>query len=439
MASHRISVRRVLELDVPFTWQEAVAVVHEVAILGVINATRNGVPSRIDADTCILTRRGDVELPQTTDVERPDAELQLLRELLTGRETPPELEALVYGAPSKHLTDDLAMFSRPNRRGEIANLAMRALQAEEEMSRLGTTPPAMVDGVRPPEPALADAESSAPAAADPAVALSPPDSIDDELAKLRDQVTARPAPPPPPPPPPVPPLQPSKSRTQIVQAAAAVALTVALGAAWWSWSVSPPTAPDAAPATLPPALVALELDPGWDAVGHRAADIELGSNPETTRAPRLPEMPPRVAGASGIAAPAGESDGLGGSIAPGASSDAATPVASDPGDAAIDALFSDTSVYSGGNAAVVPPLMLFPRMPRSAFPAPWEAITRPYFEVLIDQQGAVEAVRMRGRDQHERSYYQARMMLSAAKAWQFKPAQLEGRPVRYVMRVVPEQ
>ena len=153
MASHRISVRRVLELDVPFTWQEAVAVVHEVAILSVINATRNGVPSRIDADTCILTRRGDVELPQTTDVERPDAELQLLRELLTGRETPADLEALAYGAPSKHLSDDLAMFSRPNRRSEIANLAMRALQAEDEMARLGTTPAATVDGVPPLAPA----------------------------------------------------------------------------------------------------------------------------------------------------------------------------------------------------------------------------------------------------------------------------------------------
>ena len=45
---------------------------------------------------------------------------------------------------------------------------------------------------------------------------------------------------------------------------------------------------------------------------------------------------------------------------------------------------------------------------------------------------------MRGRDQHDRSYYQVRMMLSAAKAWQFRPARLEGRPVRYVLRVVPE-
>ncbi len=151
-------------------------------------------------------------------------------------------------------------------------------------------------------------------------------------------------------------------------------------------------------------------------------------------------MLPRVAEKGTIAVAPGEPDGLGSSIAPGpgASSDGAPSNASDPADAAVDALFSDTSVYSGGNAAVVPPLMLFPRMPRSAFPAAWAAVTGPYIEVLVDQQGAVEAVRMRGRDQHDRSYYQVRMMLSAAKAWRFRPAQLEGRPVRYVMRVVPE-
>ncbi len=153
------------------------------------------------------------------------------------------------------------MFSRPNRRGEIANLALRALQAEDEMARLGITPAATVDGVRPVAPAVPDEASSTTPTAEPAVASPAPDAIDDELAKLRDQVTARPIPPPAPPPPP--PLQPSKRRTLIVQAAAAMALTLALGAAWWSWSVSPPTAPDAAAAALPAALVAVELDPAW--------------------------------------------------------------------------------------------------------------------------------------------------------------------------------
>ncbi len=186
--------------------------------------------------------------------------------------------------------------------------------------------------------------------------------------------------------------------------------------------------------------MAVELNPAWDAVGHREADIELGLSPAATRPSSAPAMLPRVAGEGAIAVAPGESDGLGGSIVPGPgpSSDGAPSNASDPAEAAIDALFSDTSVYSAGNATVVPPLMLFPRMPRSAFPPAWEAVTGPYFEVLVDQQGAVEAVRMRGREQHDRSYYQVRMMLSAAKAWRFQPAQLEGRPVRYVMRVVPE-
>ena len=83
--------------------------------------------------------------------------------------------------------------------------------------------------------------------------------------------------------------------------------------------------------------------------------------------------------------------------------------------------------------------MLFPRMPRSAFPKTGEPVEGPYFEVLVDQRGGVEAVRLRGREQPGQTFYRARMMLSAAKAWQFEPARIDERPVRYVVRVVAEQ
>ena len=220
-----------------------------------------------------------------------------------------------------------------------------------------------------------------------------------------------------------------------------MALTVALGSAWWSWSVSPPAPPDAPAAVLPAGLVAVELDPAWHTVGRREADIELGLRPVAGPSPAAPDIVPRLAGEGAPAVSAVESDGLGGSVAPspGGASNIATADTSPISEAAIDALFSDTSVYSGGNAAVVPPRMLYPRMPRAAFPAPGQVVTGPYFEVLVDQQGGVEAVRLRGREQPGQTHYRAGMMLSAAKAWQFRPARLEGRPVRYVVRVVPEQ
>jgi hypothetical protein len=430
MASHRISVRRVLELGVQVSWQEAVAVVHEVAILSVVNASRNGVPSRIDADSCILTRRGDVELPQTTDAARPDAPLQLLRELLTGRETPADLEALAYGTPSENITDDLAMFSRPNGRSEISNLAMRALEAEEEMAALGITPPALLDAV---QPAVAEPR---PEELPPLASVSPMTmEAEAEFAKLRDQASsARPAP------------QPQETAAPrqrvpawVLRSVAAAGLVIAITAGWWAWSIGPPTPATASggPFPTPQALAALELDPAWHTVGRREADIDLGFRASAPR-PAATATEGSLAVLDSPAPIAGSTDGLGSNTASTpAAGIAASPTASTE-DAKIDALFADDSVYSMASEGVRPPLMLFPRMPKSAFPPPSAAIDGPYFEVLVDQQGIVEAVRLRGREQPGQTFYRARMMLSAAKAWQFEPARINDRPVRYIVRVLAE-
>jgi hypothetical protein len=431
MAAYRISVRRVLELGVPVTWQEAVAVVHEVAILSVVNATRNGVPSRINADSCILTRRGDVELPQTTDQERPDAALQLLRDLITGRETPTDLEALAYGAPTRTLTDDLAMFSRPNRRSEIANLAMRALDAEQEMARLGITPPALVDGLPP-------AVAPPPLPADPAAPAVAPPAAEADLAWLRDQMAARPAAAVEPPPPPAPPAR--RAPPWAMRAAAALLLATGTAVVWWTWSVSPPAPPEApAGAAIPAGLGPVALDPSWHTAGRREADIDLGqpAAPARTAAGRDASSPPFGRARSGDLM---ASNAVGRDSTAAALTDAAVTAAIDTAaaDAELDALFADDSVYSVSHAAVRPPMMLFPRLPRAAFPGPTDRIDGAYFEVLVDQRGGVEAVRLRGREQPGQTFYRARMMLSAAKVWQFQPAQLDGRPVRYVVRVVPE-
>ena len=128
-----------------------------------------------------------------------------------------------------------------------------------------------------------------------------------------------------------------------------------------------------------------------------------------------------------------------GSAAPGIAGEvAAPPETATPTDAEIDALFADDSIYTTGAAGVVPPVMVLPRMPKSAFADPGTQPSRPVVEVLVNQQGGVDAVRLRGREQPGVSLYRARMMLSAAKAWQFTPARRDGKPVRYVMRVFLE-
>jgi len=60
----------------------------------------------------------------------------------------------------------------------------------------------------------------------------------------------------------------------------------------------------------------------------------------------------------------------------------------------------------------------------------------PFLELLIDEQGAVEQVRLRAKTPAPgQTLYRHRMLLAAAKAWQFEPARLNGQPVRYMMRV----
>ncbi|MEZ5287849.1 MAG: TonB family protein [Vicinamibacterales bacterium] len=50
---------------------------------------------------------------------------------------------------------------------------------------------------------------------------------------------------------------------------------------------------------------------------------------------------------------------------------------------------------------------------------------------MVDEAGQVVQVRLRSSDL---SLYD-RMIVAAAKAWQFEPARRGGRPVRYLLRV----
>jgi hypothetical protein len=86
------------------------------------------------------------------------------------------------------------------------------------------------------------------------------------------------------------------------------------------------------------------------------------------------------------------------------------------------------SIYSRANREVEPPVIMRPQI-RSEPPArPRE--TQPAVLVLdIDEQGAVGQVRLRGVSAEER--YHAGMMVAAAKAWRFRPALKDGKPVRY--------
>ncbi len=87
-------------------------------------------------------------------------------------------------------------------------------------------------------------------------------------------------------------------------------------------------------------------------------------------------------------------------------------------------------VLSRDDPGVVPPKLLSPRLaaPLREEPATPDSSA---IDIVISDSGEVESAKLASpvRD------YREAMLLSAIKAWRFKPATVEGGPVRYRMRV----
>ncbi len=84
-------------------------------------------------------------------------------------------------------------------------------------------------------------------------------------------------------------------------------------------------------------------------------------------------------------------------------------------------------MYSTEDATVTPAALVHPQLPSEPEPGP----TTGYFDLTVDESGRVVTVRLVSPARR----YQERLLVSAAKAWRFRPALLGGRPVKYRMRV----
>jgi hypothetical protein len=95
-------------------------------------------------------------------------------------------------------------------------------------------------------------------------------------------------------------------------------------------------------------------------------------------------------------------------------------VASEPG------VSASNLVYSKADSEVTPPRQVYPALPAES-PAAYMKRALTVVDLVIAPDGLVERVHLRTtpRDIHEF------MLLSAAKAWRFEPALLDGRPVRF--------
>ena len=390
-------------------WQEAVAVIQE--LIQTVSATSSPLP---DLEHIALIPNGDVvALPGGSAPSDPVRHAaMMLNVLVEGIATPPELEQFLQrNLTSPPQLDDLAEFSRqlafferPGRRTDVERLVGRAAAAEqitradEELKRLMEKAneadqkpaeemvkkersvrrlPTVVVAIALLLGALALAafwsrSRSAPpqqAAADPAAAAAP----DGERRRARTDKSGQPQ-------------TPAPSLLERTTAAVRSAVSALVGS-----GSTPTTAPSEAP---PP-----------------AAPEKARQHARRPSSPKIPAAPVEP-NAAGDAKPATSVEVL--------------PITED-----VTAVTeADANVYTSTDAAVIPPVMVRPVLPKEPPPGvPLHQIGT--IDVWVDENGDVEQVRLMS----PANRYQERMLVSAAKMWKFRPAFKDGHPVRYRTRV----
>jgi hypothetical protein len=396
MSATSIPVARILQLGVPIAWQEAV----ELARTAHQVAESADVPLLLDE--CVISVDGTVHLIPSPAGSRSGSALTVLGFLgilIEGQDAPAELRALVDGkdegrsgslAPTG--TDvpqrfDLSWFTSPRPELEIARLATRGIEA---------------------------------AGAHEAQAA---------IQRLRSDVAETP-------PPPKPPAAPSRFNLRVllrpIAIAAAVVLLMAAGLVVRAF-VTPRVEP-AVVGEVAPAQTKSFLDTAFDSLKRALA-------PSGDEAPASAEgTPASVPGAKTgtgrgrVSAPSSNTPAVPPSAPPGpASADAPAP----PGGygdvpTTMDEVIVRASmprVYTERDAGVEPPAFVYPQMPSE--PRGDTPLTDSHIEVMVDEQGRVVQVRLRSTD----ASLNDRMIVAAAKAWQFRPALKDGQPVPYVLQV----
>jgi hypothetical protein len=215
-------------------------------------------------------------------------------------------------------------------------------------------------------------------------------------------------------------------------------LAVAYGAA--SWMDRPASPPQRAAMSeeddrLPPpdAPTVAPRTPTANAPAGRSAQAAPRERP--SGAPVSPG-PPRVPESGGTTVPAATL----GTPAPGAARSRAVdvivaerdgrvlPSPSEP--LSLPHAVASGQIFQAGDLRVTPAILIRPNLPANPPPeVPEEQIGT--LEFVLTETGAVERVRLVS----PANRYQERMLVAAAKTWQFQPATRDGRPVRYRTRL----
>jgi hypothetical protein len=492
MSATSIPVARLLQLEMPIAWQEAVEVARAA------DAAAHASGSQILLDECVISTDGTVHLVVTPGKRHgaPYTVLGLLSALLKGQPAPPELKALMAGGadalsdfPAEHGAEpapafDLNWFASPLPQLEISRLAARAIEAAAQQEakpiaprpRTEIAPIAPALPVPPPQPMRPPVDLRAflrPVAIAAAVALvagggliarsvftrttaqaaavpeSPAPASSSETAVVESIV-------------PAPPNAPAdtapsaaamsagsdKAPRGAIRASAASPTPSTAIAATATSPRTAATAPTASAAPPGPTMTSGTVTSAPMASTAPAAPLVAGPARPAGSAAAPPEMaaitspappavtapPPSAIASSPVPAPPAASEPEPAPRAPSPAPEAASrgsdvievpPFRTPP--ASVTA--SGVRLYSLQDEDVEPPVFLRPQLPAEFKPDSEQSAS--YIEVTVDERGQVAQVRLRSSD----ASLNDRMIVAAAKAWQFRPAVKDGRPVPYVLTV----
>lgn len=419
-----VCLARIRELQVPVSWQEAVAVARAAGDASLV--TGHGA----SLETCHLTTSGGVEIVggsrQNGSLRNPV--FSLLSSLLEGRPAPDALRALVASQkpesddvlmdflsedepqPDKGQLHDLSFFARPNSDRLIAALATRGLAAAAEDDarrvvaelRVEASEPLPSEDVTPPEWSLSDlrdwARRRQPLALGAVAAVI--------VAGTGWLVSSRPA-------------------AGTTMQAAEVETT----------EITAPLTPEGAPS---PAEATVPSQPA-----PKPVTATRSERPEPRRQASRPAAPPLRQPAP-IAAALPEVSAVKVPVlplmSPPAGDPAPRPATSENADETRQAIsgaridepiaIPTNTIYSEEDEDVVPPVLLRPQIPSEP-----RIDTEPSYaeiELVVNAEGLVTQVRLRSDGELNLN---DRMLVAAAKAWQFRPAMKDGRPVSFALRI----
>lgn len=400
-------------LKVALSWQEGVAVLLEL-IDGLTDRERFPNPA-----TVVLTEIGETRASgaRTVSGHPVRAAASLLGALLGSTTAPAELRSTIeqdVAAEPRHKTLEefaaaLAYFERPGRRGDVAAVYGRAHALHAK--------------------AAADLEL---------------ERLRARAAREQESATSSPAP-----------VSPWRAKAAQVAVIAGLVVVIAGGAtALFTMAFAPPPARDDAGAELDAPTPTSQLAA---AVGEAkrlaseglskaiaaattgsAAPSESASTP--SRSVRARRSSPTASAASGSSVSADFATATGTAGKSSAAVDmvvsakdvaAAMPPGSVSGAVEVIEVFASEAAPAYTSLDNVQPATLVrPQLPSRLIdgtPAPDASV----LDMIVDEAGRVEFVHLEGT----RTAVNEKMLVSAAKAWLFEPALLDGRPVRYRLRV----